>query len=116
MNTADCNCTGGLSGIYKHMAVMLYHAEDRVSAGMNKECSSVHQKLHRSRKQFTTSALLADVHISGTRKHSTEYVKLRWDVIDLRLGKYRRQKSPTDVSLTALDNTSTGNAVILQYV
>ena len=72
-NTADCNCTAGLSGIYKH--------KDRVSWGMSKACSSVPQELHRSRKQFTASALLADVHISDK--------KTQHRICQVALGCYR---------------------------
>ena len=30
-NTTNRNYTEGLSGVYKHMAVLLYHAKDRVN-------------------------------------------------------------------------------------
>ena len=47
-NTTNRNYTEGLSGVYKHMAVLLYHAKDRVNEGMNNACSSVPQLKYRN--------------------------------------------------------------------
>ena len=47
-NTTNRNYTEGLSGVYKHMAVLLYHAKDRVNERMNNACSSVPQLKYRN--------------------------------------------------------------------